>query len=152
MEMFFIGFALGAAACWLWLQRFYSAPQFRQLLQRERELSGQSSAVKEVELEMKVAALEQRLLDLHRKIDDGGSVEETEPAPSPPPASFAQPEKPPAPKKREQTEVALALWKEGVPVDEIAAKTGMGKGEVELMVKVAGRKRALSPGGETLLN
>jgi hypothetical protein len=134
MEIFLIGFILGVISCWLWVQHLRGAPEFRQLMHRELFAKRPVAAI--VELEKKVAELESSLLELKQKAFAGRE------GLSAPPARSTPEEKPPQQSghggrsKREKRELILALWKNGKPLEDIAASTGMGKGEVDLVVKM----------------
>jgi len=129
MENLLIGFALGAIASWLWHRRFAADWSFRQQL--HRELQAKAPVIGQGELEKKVTELDQRLQALQQSaVIQRAMVEATPQASGDPQGRLA------VRSKREQKSVVLSMHKEGKPFEEIAARTGMGKGEVELLVKI----------------
>lgn len=138
MEMFFLGFILGAIACWLWFHRFHSAARFQHLLQRE--LTAQHPTVNEIALEKKIAELDQRLQILQQQTSVSMGASGTAlPDSLTYSAGEAPPDQPSIPNRAAQKDIVLTRWKEGADIDEIASRSGIGKGEIELIIKLQGK-------------
>lgn len=141
MEIFLIGFILGVICCWLWFQHFRGTQEFRQLIRRE--LASKRPAASDAELQKKVAELESSLRELKQKAFAGREGLSAPPARITPEERPLPRSEPGARNKREKREVVLAMWKEGTPLEDIAAQAGVGKGEVELVVKMNQKLRGL---------
>ncbi len=152
-----IGLLLGIAASWFWQQQFSGAPAFRQLMQKELALNGQLGSISVLKKRLEI--MEKRLAELERKPEpclpvelsagrDADTIRINEKSSNQAAslsvvtgAKKADPEESGAERKKARNRV-LALWKEGQTVAEIASRTGLGKGETELIIALKDKSGA----------
>lgn len=122
MSYFIAGFLLGLATSWFWLHQLGPRREFSQLLRRELELDGGPVRAEQAgrmdHLEERFHRLEKRLAGTEGEKGLRGTLPVKTDAPG---------------QKRER---ALALWKEGRELSEIIRKTGLSRGEVELILSL----------------
>lgn len=127
MVFFLGGFVLGLATSWFWFYQLNPAGRFQQLLQKEIDLGGYSDLVNQAYRRMDY--LEERCYRLERRYAGAAgekSSGEAEPAKSNDPG-----------RKREQV---LLLREAGRELAEIVRRTGLSKGEIELILSLQERR------------
>lgn len=151
MAYLIIGFLLGVAVSWFWQTQFSGVPAFQQLMQKELAVNGQLGSV--TVLKKRLELMEKKLLEME-KSSEGATLEPERPAAVPPVAGEETAVKPEAEalkvvknkkgsvnktelsERRKSREKVLTMWKAGEPVNEIAAQTQLGKGEIELVINL----------------
>lgn len=126
MGFFIAGFLLGLATSWLWFCRLSPGRGFQQLLQKETDQVGYFNQIDQASQRMD--CLEERCRRLEKRL--AGSAGEN---------IFREAgliERNTAGRKREQ---ALALWEEGWELNEIVRRTGLSRGEIELILSLQER-------------
>ena len=157
--MFVAGFLLGLLVAmllsWFWLSQLNNVSPFQQVVQREVEEEDYKEMFMALESEMEEVqnqiqrigdALAQQqqhqtMPEVERRIQDRQQAFASRP-------DFAGEAKKEVRgnRKREKQGEVLGLWSEGREVDEIARDTGLGQGEVELILSLRnklGRQEAL---------
>lgn len=143
MGYLIFGFLLGAAVSWYWQDRRRGDPAFQQLLKKQLAVGSSSDSV--VALKERFEIMEKKLGDIEKiscpeKTPSGYSETVTvKPEPIALPVAAAEKEtvkKMPRTNYKENRGRVLNMWKAGRPVSEIAARTRLGKGEIELIISL----------------
>lgn len=118
---FIVGFLLGASASWFWFYRHNPGVVFRQFLQKELDSGGHPDLARQIR---RIDNLEERcrLLEKGLPVSARGRFGEAG-AGGTGTAGW----------KREQ---AVALWEEGCGHHEIVRRTGLSRGEIELILSL----------------
>lgn len=137
-----LGFILGVAVSWFWQTQFSGVPAFKQLMQKELAVNGQLGSV--TLLKKKLEIMEKRLYEMEKTPEI--FVEEKQELPAEKITavtdhgdkviSVSRPAKVTKIDRRKNREQVLKMWKEGSAVTDIASKTNLGKGEVELIISL----------------
>ncbi len=140
-----IGFMFGVAVSWFWQNQYSGTPVFQQLMKKELVTNGQQGSV---------ATLKKRLDMMEKKLDElESSKVDRAAAPEEKPGSFSEDNntgptltlidkegkaarESSKAERRKNCERALLLWREGISVTDIASRTGLGKGEIDLIVSL----------------
>jgi|LSQX01.2.fsa_nt_gb hypothetical protein len=157
MELFLIGLLFGALGYRFLDRLLRGRPPFDWLLQRE--LGAESLPAAAEVLEKRVANLEEELQKLSGARIDSSPADKNDEMAMPLAAAAEQPllypggraygGKQPGINRRAARSNVIALWREGKEIDDIATRTRLGRGEVELIInlqekmKAASRKREL---------
>lgn len=156
MLNFVLGLLVGAAVCLLWRLLFGNQPAFKQLIQQELAVNGQLGSLnvlkKRVEtLEQKLARLEDNHAVIRQEepagerdeksvvklLPEPGLTELSSQQPGGNNSGMQMPSFRPN-RKAARTEV-ISLWRTGNTAAQIASRTGLGRGEVELIIALKGR-------------
>lgn len=125
------GFLLGLAAGWLWFQRLSPGRGFSQALRREIELGGYGEQLHQAG--ERLERLEERCRRLERDLAGGAGGKDRRGAGPPGGGGSGR-----------KLDRALSLWEEGRELNEIVRRTGLSKGEIELILSLRERDRAIS--------
>lgn len=140
MGYFVTGLFVGVLSALLWQKYYKGAPVFRPLFERELLLNGQTGRI--VLLKKQVQGLEERLAELEknaapcRKEEQAGpGTLKVLPGRSEQSLNFAKTKRDRKLLRRQVSE----LWAQGLSMAQIALKTELGQGEVELIVSLEDR-------------
>lgn len=148
MGYMIVGFILGVAVSWFWQRQFSDVPVFQKLMQKELAANGQLGSL--TVLKKRLESMENKLAELEKPEGETSanrdiSTEEESPASAPARSgdrnralnNVVRQIRP-----REKVinrDRVLKLWNEGNHVSEIASRTRMGKGEIELIISMQER-------------
>lgn len=146
MGYLIIGFLLGVAVSWFWQRQFSDVPVFQKLMHKELAANGQLGSLtvlkKRLELmEKKVAELEKPEVEGIEKLEPAAEEKEG-PNPEPDPTKKKDRQlsnvvrQIRSPERAIDRNQVLQLWNEGCQVAEIASRTRLGKGEIELIISM----------------
>ncbi len=140
MGYLLLGFVLGVAVSWFWQTQFSGVPAFKQLMQKELAVNGQLGTL--TLLKKKLEVMEKRLEEIDRSEKFAAEEELFLPAEGLTVISsrhnvINRPDKSDRRMKREEV---LAKWNKNQSVEEIAAETNLGKGEIELIIALQKNK------------
>ncbi len=150
-----IGFILGVAVSWFWQNQYSGKPAFQQLLKKELVVNGQQGTI--LTLKKRLEMMEKKLVE----IENSAAEKETEPQEKPEPIYKEKSANPALTlinkeyknargsnktERNQHREKVLTLWKEGNSVTDIASNTGLGKGEIELIISIKSSNRDTGTG------
>lgn len=140
-----IGFILGVAVSWFWQNQHSGKPAFQQLMKKELAANGQMGTV--ANLKKRLEMMEKRLAEMENSTVDDEAVQKEKPGSvsegiSTGPALTLINKEGKNSNRMGRTErahncdKAMLYWNEGKSVTDIASITGLGKGEIELIVSL----------------
>ena len=150
-----IGFVLGVAFSWFMQNQYSSKPVFQQLMKKELADNGQMGTVEN--LKKRLALMEKRLAEVENSAVEDETIPKEKPGPvsegirNVPALSLINKErkstgKPDRVKRNRDCEKVMLYWNEGKSITDIASITGLGKGEIELIVSLKNSKNNTGTG------
>jgi hypothetical protein len=138
MAYLIAGLLIGITFTLLWQKYYKGMPVFQLLMQRELALNGQLGSI--TELKKKLDQIEKRLDNLESDLSDAVVREEYSPKLEIVPGvrSDSQRGGVARPDKKLIRGKVLEMWGEGSSITEIASKTSLGQGEIELIISLQG--------------
>lgn len=137
MGYFVTGLFVGVLSALLWQKYYKGAPVFRPLFERELLLNGQTGRI--VLLKKQVQSLEERLVELEKNAAFCRKEEQTGPGTlkvlpgrAEQSLNFAKTKK----DRKLLRQQVSEMWAQGLNTTQIALKTELGQGEVELIVSL----------------
>jgi len=145
MSYLVIGFILGIAVSWFWQNQYKGTPVFQQLMKKELAVHGQMGTVEN--LKKRLEQMEKRLLEMEKSAVDDGAVTQAKQEPASdgkktaPPLTLINKErnnivKPDRSERIRECDKVMIHWNEGKTITDIASITGLGKGEIDLIVSL----------------
>lgn len=140
MGYLLLGFILGVAVSWFWQAQFSGVPAFKQLMQKELAVNGQLGSL--TLLKKKIEVMEKRLEEINKSeksvVEEKQAAEEVSGLPAEGLTVISSRDKvinrPGVSDRRMKREEVLVKWNKNQSIEEIAAETNLGKGEIELII------------------
>jgi len=150
-----IGFVLGVAFSWFMQNQYSSKPVFQQLMKKELADNGQMGTVEN--LKKRLVLMEKRLAEMENStVDDKAAPKEkpgstSEGAGSIPSLTLinkegSNSERQGRTDRIKDCEKVMLYWNKGKSITDIASITGLGKGEIELIVSLKNSKHDAGTG------